>query len=168
VPALTTQRRCAAIVADLDIPRPFNLSQLLAQVAARRNRPIFIHSFISGPGIPCGMWLSTARADHIFHEACTSPWHRTHIALHELAHILLGHDSHAGDALELADLLGPELNPALVRLVLGRSIYRTAQERDAEILASIILVQASAPLTAAPTTGTEGAAILARIKRASG
>jgi hypothetical protein len=166
VPALTAQRRCAAIVADLDIPRPFDLNQLLAQVAAKRNRPIFIHPFISGPGIPCGMWLSTARADHIFHEARTSPWHQTHIALHELAHILLGHDSRTANTLELADLLAPGLNSALVRLVLGRSIYSTAQERDAEMLASVILVQVSAPPPVAPTAGAADAAILGRIQRA--
>jgi hypothetical protein len=65
------------MIADLDIPR-------------RRNRMIFLHPFTSGPGIPCGLWLGTARADHIFHEAGTTLWHRTHITLHEVAHMLRG------------------------------------------------------------------------------
>lgn len=126
------------------VPRPFDLRQFLAQVAAQRNRTIYVHPFTSGPGIPCGLWLSTARADHIFHEQGTSPWHRTHIILHEIAHMLLGHDSGQGDGQRLADLLAPDVNPALVRLVLGRSAYGTAEERDAEALASLVLGQVTA------------------------
>ena len=57
---------------------------------------IFLHPFTSGPGIPCGLWLGTARADHIFHEAGTTPWHRTHITLDEVAHMLLGHGRGGG------------------------------------------------------------------------
>jgi hypothetical protein len=155
-------------VAGLDIPRPFDLGQFLAQVAARRNRMIFVHPFTSGPGIPCGLWLSTARADHIFCEAGTSPWHRTHIAVHEIAHILLGHDSRAGDMRGLADLLAPDVSPTLKRLVLGRSIYATAEERDAETLASLILGQASASPAVMPAMGTEAAAVLGRLERAWG
>ena len=64
---------------------------MIADLERRRNRMIFLHPFTSGPGIPCGLWLATARADHIFHEAATTPWHRTHIILHEVAHMLLGH-----------------------------------------------------------------------------
>jgi hypothetical protein len=139
VPVGTAQQRCAAIIADLDIPWPFDLSQFLAQIAAKRNRMIFLHPFTSGPGIPCGLWLSTARADHIFCERGTTPWHRTHIILHEVAHMLLGHDSGQDGADGLAELLAPDVNPALARLVLGRSTYTTAEERDAETLASLVL-----------------------------
>lgn len=168
MPAGTAKRRFAAIVADLDIPRPFDLDQFLAQVAARRSRMIFVYPFTSGPGIPCGLWLSTATADHIFCEAGTTPWHRTHIALHELAHILLGHDSAASGGLSLADVLAPDVSPALAQIVLGRSIYTTAEERDAETLASLVLGQASAPVPDAPTMGTEAASVLSRLELAWG
>lgn len=144
MPAGTSKRRCAAIISELDIPRPFDLRQFLAQVARRRNRTIFLHPFNSRPGTPCGLWLSTARADHVFHEQGTSPWHRTHITLHEIAHMLLGHDSGQGGAHRLADVLAPDVSPALIRLVLGRSTYTTAEERDAETLASLVLGQAAA------------------------
>jgi hypothetical protein len=70
-----------------------------------------VHPFTSGPGIPCGLWLSTPRADHIFHEVDTTPWHRTHIALHELAHILLGHGSPAEGTVTLADASRQEQVP---------------------------------------------------------
>jgi hypothetical protein len=146
----TAQRRCAAIAASLDIPRPFDLDVLLARVAASRGREIYLHSFVSGPGIPCGLWLGTAKADHIFAEAGTSPWHRTQIAVHELAHMLLGHGTAGDGAVRLAGLLAADVSPTLTRLFLSRSVYASADERDAETLASLILTRASARPAARP------------------
>jgi len=150
VSARTARRRCAAIAARLDIPRPFDLDVLLARVAASRGRKIYLHSMVSGPGIPCGLWLGTAKADHIFTEAGTSPWHRTQIAVHELAHMLLGHSSTGDSALRLAGLLAPDVSPAVTRMFLGRSVFFTAEERDAETLASLVLTRASARPAARP------------------
>ena len=148
--ARTARRRCAAIAARLDIPRPFDLDVLLARVAASRGRKIYLHPLVSGPGIPCGLWLGTARADHIFAEAGTSPWHRMQIAVHELAHMLLGHASASDGALRLASLLAPDVSPAVIRMFLGRSVFFTAEERDAETLASMVLTRASATPAARP------------------
>jgi hypothetical protein len=166
VAAGTAKRRCAAIVADLDIPHPFDLGRFLAQVERRRNRVIFLHPFTSGPGIPCGVWLGTARADHIFHEEGTTPWHRTHIIVHEVAHMLLGHGGGKGNGRDLAGLLAPDVNPALVRVVMGRSAYTTAEERDAETLASLILGQASNFRPQLTARGTRTAAVLSRLEHA--
>ena len=148
--ARTGRRRCAAIAAGLDIPRPWDLDVLLARVAAGRGRQIYLHPLVSGRGIPCGLWLGTATADHIFAEAGTSPWHRTQIAVHELAHMLLGHGSTGDGALRLASLLAPDVSPAVTRMFLGRSVFFTAEERDAETLASLILTRASATPAARP------------------
>jgi hypothetical protein len=149
------------MIADLDIPQPFNLGRFLGQVERRRNRTIFLHPFTSGPGIPCGLWLGTARADHIFHEEGTTPWHQTHITLHEVAHMLLGHgDGESGH--RLGRLLVPDVDPALVRLILGRSTYSTAEEQEAETVASLILGRPgdSPPRLPAKTTGAS--AVLCR------
>jgi hypothetical protein len=158
VPAGTAERRYAAMIADLDIPQPFDLGRFLAHVERRRNRVIFLHPFTAGPGIPCGVWLGTARADHIFHEAATTPWHQTHITLHEVAHMLLGHGGE-GSKSGLGRLLAPDVDPALAGLILGRSTYSTAQEKEAETLASLILGQASDSL---PARGTGATAVLYR------
>lgn len=166
--ARTAWRRYAALVADLDIPQPFDLSAFVAQVAARRGRRIFVHLFTSGPGIPCGLWLSTARADHVFHEAGTTPWHRTHIVVHEIAHMLLGHENSAGGADRLAGVLAPDIDPVLVRLILGRGMYATAEERDAETLASLILGQVAAVHAAVPAMDAGTRAVLERLERAWG
>jgi len=157
VRAGSIERRFAAIVEELDIPGPFDLGQFLAQVKLRRQRMIFLHPFTSGPGVPCGMWIGTAEADHIFHEAGTSPWHKTHIVTHEIAHMLLGH--HCGTQVPqyLVSLLAPDVDPALVRLVLGRTGYTTVEEQEAETLASLILEHSA-----------ETAAVLCRLERTWG
>jgi hypothetical protein len=153
------------MVADLDIPQPFDLSRFLAHVERRRSRRIFVHPFTSGPGIPCGLWLGTARADHIFHEAGTTPWHRTHITLHEVAHMLLGHGG-GGSKPGLERLLAPDVDPALVRLILGRGMYTTAEEREAEMMASMILGQASESPPRLGPLGKGTAAVLYRLEPA--
>jgi hypothetical protein len=158
VSARTARRRCAAIAAGLDIPAPFDLDVLLARVAASRGRKIYLHPLASGRGVPCGLWLGTARADHIFAEEGTSPWHRMQIAVHELAHMLLGHSSTGDGALRLASLLAPDVSLEVTRMFLGRSIFFTAEEQEAETLASLILTRASARPAARP--GRNGASRL--------
>jgi hypothetical protein len=162
------QRRCAAIIASLDIPRPFDLGQFLARLAARRNRAIFLHPFTSGPGIPCGVWLGTARADHVFCEQGTSPWHQTHITLHEVAHMLLGHGGEQRDGRRLAALLAPDVGPGLVRVVMERSAYTTTEEQGAETLASLILGRASGNPPRRPAMEAESAAVMRRLELAWG
>ena len=151
------------MIADLDIPRPFDLGRFLAQVSRRRNRMIFLHPFTSGPGTPCGLWLGTASADHIFHEAGTTPLHRTHIAMHEIAHMLLGHDGKGGER-GLGRLLAPDLDPAQVSLILGRSAYSTAEEQEAETAASLILGRTGGSPSQLPVKGTGSAAVLSRLE----
>lgn len=74
MPAGTAERRCAAIVAELDIPEPFDLGQFLARLVLQRNKMIYLHPFTSGPGVPSGLWIGTAEPDHVFHEEGTTPW----------------------------------------------------------------------------------------------
>ena len=66
------------------------------------------------------------------------------IAVHELAHMLLGHNSTGDGALRLVGLLAPDVSPAVTRMFLGRSVFFTAEEREAETLASLILTRVSA------------------------
>jgi hypothetical protein len=135
--------RHAAIVGDLDMPVPFDLGQFVAGLERERHRPIRLRSFSSGAGVPSGLWIGTADADYVYHETGTSPFHATHIVLHELAHMLLGH-RHTAAWDRLISLLAPDVDQALVQLILGRSAYGTAEEREAETLASLILSSTSA------------------------
>jgi len=112
--------------------------QFAAGLERQRQRPIWLRPFASAPGCPCGIWVGTASADYIYHEAGTSPFHATRIALHEIAHMLLGHE-HTAAWDQLISLLAPDVDQALIQLILGRSTYGSAEQRDAETLASLIL-----------------------------
>jgi IrrE N-terminal-like domain len=126
------------------MPRPFDLSELCRSVSNGRGRPLHVRG-IPGPASrarPCGIWIATDADDWIFVDQQTSPLHRQHIVLHELAHMLCGHT--AADLPE-NDMLGrlfPDLSPAMVRTVLGRSSYQSEYEQEAELLASLIVTRA--------------------------
>jgi hypothetical protein len=113
---------------------PFDLGEFAAGLERQRHRPIRLYPFSSGPGIPCGLWIGTADAGYIYHEEGTTPYHQTHIALHELAHMLLDHRGATQVWERLVNLLVPDVDPQLVELVLGRSMYTTEEERDADHL----------------------------------
>ena len=168
MPGTSGKRRCAAIARELEIPRPFNLDRFLAGLAGQRRRTIYLNPFASGPGVPCGLWIGTIEADHIFHEEGTTPWHKTHIILHEVAHMLLGHDAGAAVLQKLAGLLVPDVDPAMVRLILGRTAYSTQEERDAEALASLVLEHGSAVPRPAPAVGPGTAGMMYRLEQTWG
>lgn len=144
MPGTGTDGRHTAVLEELDVPVPFDLAEFVTGLERQRRRPIYLRSFTSGPGAPCGLWIGTPNADYIYHEAGTTPFHATHIAMHELAHMLLGHQ-HI-DAWEgFIRILAPDLGQALIQLILGRSAYSTVEEQEAETLASLILSTAAGP-----------------------
>ncbi|MDQ2875310.1 MAG: hypothetical protein M3Y33_11160 [Actinomycetota bacterium] len=153
-------RRCAAIVRELEIPEPFDLGQFIATLVLRRQRLIFLQPFTSGRGDPCGLWIGTDEADYIFCEQGTTPWHKTHIVTHEIAHMLLDHSGGTAAWQNLARLLAPDVDPALARLILGRTAYSTQEEREAETLASLILGQGSSAARPAPVIGPWAATVI--------
>src|SRR5580658_71221 len=139
---VSAKARYATIVRGLDLPVPFDLGQFVVGLERQRERPIRLRPFRSGPGCPCGLWIGTADADYVYHEAGTTSFHATHIAVHELAHMLLGHRH--GEAWEwLIGILAPDVDQTLIQLILGRGAYSTAEEREAETLASLILSSAA-------------------------
>ncbi len=142
-------RECEARVAGLVIPRPFSLKALADQVSRSRGRRLFLHElpFPPGPDMPCGIWVATPEADHVFHAKGTSALHQQNIVLHELGHMLCDHT--LGDDDSLAGLL-THLDPAVVRRVLMRSRYSTRQEQEAEMIATLILEKAGWPSSRAP------------------
>ena len=136
------RRRCERRLQGVQVPNPFDLDRFCAEVADRRGRPLVRRAV---PGLsadaPCGLWISTARADHVLYDPGTSPLHAEHIVLHELAHILSGH---RGSDPAIARLF-PDLDPAMVRQALGRVAYTSAQEREAEMMASLIRGRSARP-----------------------
>lgn len=131
----------AARLAGLELPSPFTVEALCAEVARLRGRALHLHSLPlqAGPDVPCGMWVSTADADHVFFTRGASALHQQNIVLHELGHMLCDHETDAAGT--LSALLG-DLDPTVVRRVLMRTRYSTPQEAEAELAAALILEKA--------------------------
>jgi len=136
-------RRRAAIAAELDFPQPFDLAEFAARLGRRRGRPLLLVPVAFSADRPCGLWIATTGADYVYYETGTTPFHATTIALHEIAHLLLGHQGLTAWQ-ELAGWLAPDLDPALIKVILGRTTYTRPEERDAEMLASFMLERATA------------------------
>jgi hypothetical protein len=144
------------VLGEITLPRPFSIQALCESVAQQRNRRLYLHPLPeqSGEGTPCGMWIATDVADHIFYEQKTSSFHQDHIILHEIGHILCGHNiTHLLEA-DYPLLADGTTDNSLTRRALARTSYTTRQEQEAEIVASLILERATA-LQANPLPDTE-------------
>jgi hypothetical protein len=131
------RRRCLARLRDLPLPAPFDIHALCDRVAQRRGRPIVLIPVAGLTGV-CGLWIATDTTDLICYENDTTRPHQDHIILHELSHVLCDHyPVTLSGELDTRALL-PDLDPAMVRAVLGRAGYTTDEEREAETLASLI------------------------------
>jgi hypothetical protein len=160
-----------AVARELDIPVPFTLDRFLIETGRRRGRPIRTGTFTgAGPGVPCGLWVRTRAVDYIYCVAETTAYHRQQIVLHELAHMLLGHgeDGEAADVLGCALPSGSGTGPGGFFLGRGVAGYRTAEERDAENLASLIQDRAATGPAPVPSHGPDTAALIVVLDHAWG
>lgn len=139
---------------ELDIRPPLDVRQLCRRFGEARGRPIRLLSHpIPVPG-PFGVWIATDTEDYILYQTETTKAHQDHIVLHELGHILAGHESDEQDD-DLLRGLYPDLAPEVVRRALRRTAYDNDHELEAEMVATIILDWASVldPVAAQPSDG---------------
>ncbi|MFE3559558.1 hypothetical protein ACFXKW_32590 [Streptomyces sp. NPDC059193] len=133
------RKRCEAVLAGLDLPRPFTVDGFRICLEQLRGRPIVMEPLPAlGRDAPCGLWIALPSVDVVFYEAHTSPAHQDLIKLHELGHVLCGHSG----VLELSHLaaLLPDLTPEAVAQVIGgqRTSYDTVEEQEAEMIALLL------------------------------
>jgi hypothetical protein len=131
------------VVAGLRLPVPFTVDALCERLSADRGRPIRRLPMDLPDHAPCGLLVSVEDVDYVIFEQRTTPLHRDHILLHELAHVLLQHQATPMMGDEASHLLLPHLDPGLVRRMLARSHYSALEEQQAELVASLILERAS-------------------------
>lgn len=131
------------MVDGLDIPVPFDVEAFCRTIGDRRGRPIRPLARDLDRTQLYGMWVAMADVDWIVHERRTSRLHQQHIILHELGHLLCGHEAASVMREETSRLLLGELDPGVVRRILGRSRYTQVEEREAELVASLILERVS-------------------------
>ena len=142
--------RCRRTVATLDLPDPFDAATFIGLLAQARGRPIELIPVTARPNTPCGLLVTTERADYIAYSTDTTPLHQQHILLHEAAHVICGHHQTAPAVSAAAQVLLLHPPPSLVRRVLGRTVYTEPQEQEAELVASLILYRTAAGSTAPP------------------
>ena len=162
-PARSLWKRARRVADAVSLPEPFDAGDFVAALAAERGRPIELMPVSAPEGAPCGLLMSTERADYILYPTNTTALHRRHILLHEVGHLLCGHvgaDAGAdgaaiGAAIDAAAgrQLMPNLSAELVRRVLGRTTYSEVEEREAELVASLLaqrVVRPAEPREPAP------------------
>lgn len=134
------RERVETLAAQLPLDRLTGVEELCALLSARRGR-LVLPEAASLPSTIAGVWVANTRADYIFYARDAPRPHQEHIILHELAHLLCGHESGPAEVELLRALLFPHLDQTLVRsalAALGRTRYDTRQEREAELLATLI------------------------------
>ena len=140
-----------AMARELPIPVPWDRDVFIRNLAGMRGRAIRLVPTDTAAlaGSPCGLWLACDDEDLILHEIGTTDYHIDQIVCHEIGHMLLGH-GRGGDCAadracerELWGQILPDIDPEIVRAVLGRTDYSSDQERDAEMFASLLMIAAA-------------------------
>ncbi|MDJ1136271.1 hypothetical protein [Streptomyces iconiensis] len=130
------RRRIRLRFRRLEVQPPLSVPDLCEAVAQERGREIELRPLAVPACGPQGLWLDLPAADVIVFQERTSRVHQDHIVLHELSHIVAGHRGCAG--VEGLRRAFPALSDAAIRRVLQRHSYSGAEEREAEMIATII------------------------------
>lgn len=131
-------RSCEEHIDRLNLPYCFTTRELRDNIAALRGKPILLRPLntLGAVDAPCGVRVETPEADLIFYEEGTSVHHQRHIVAHELMHVYRDHPGSLEVDATAAHVLG--VNPVLALRMSGRTSYSTTDEREAEMLATII------------------------------
>lgn len=124
------------------VPPNGRVDVLVDNLAAHRGRPISVVRLDLGVEGPTGAWVSTRDLDVLITSEAATPTQHEATVLHEVAHMLLGHEPDGVDEhyAHFASLVAPTLAPDLVRHVLTRHTYVSQPEHDAESLATRLAV----------------------------
>ncbi|PPK71375.1 hypothetical protein V5P93_003240 [Actinokineospora auranticolor] len=151
------RRDCAALLAGLELPPHTDLAGLCAHLARARGRPLHVVPVAMLASQPCGIWVATGDADWIFFDEAAPAAHQEHIILHEIGHMICCHRGGGHLDADTAAVFFPDIDPALVRDMLGRTTYSDEQEQQAEVLAYLL----GEVLRGAPPPGDDVAARIA-------
>lgn len=121
------------------MPANGDLLGLIDSLAVQRNRPIkVVNQPLSDFDGPSGIWIALTDVDYIIVDEAAPPSRRSAILAHEIAHIMLDHNSGEHICDDAIALAAPDLSSALVQRVLQRRAHASTQERDAESMATAL------------------------------
>ena len=123
-------------LAALELPDVTNIRDLRDEVSRRTGREVVLQAQEQAPSV-CGACAVLADVIYVFYDPRTSRLHQDQIIAHEFMHLFLGH--HKTRPLSaLAPALLTTLDPATVQMMLGRTKYEEKEERETELLASLL------------------------------
>jgi hypothetical protein len=152
---------CEQRLGDIRVPAPFDLDDFADSVARHRGRAIHILPMpgLNGADALSGTWVTMPEADYILIAAEASSWHRELIGLHEVSHMLCGHRSANRWPAEVSALVHGQGG-------LACHAYARPEEREAEMLAGLVLERADSGLAPPLAQGPDGiTGRLARVLR---
>lgn len=131
------------LIRDLDLDRSATAEMVcvrLCQVTAQRlGRKIMLRFDDLGDSGLSGLWAVTNDDVHVVIVTTTRSWvHRLVIVLHEIAHMLCGHQPVRLDAEEGARLFYPDLSPQMLKILAGRTDMSRRDEREADRIAGAV------------------------------
>lgn len=132
------RKSCEEQVDRLLLPHRFSTRELREAIAALRGKPIVLKPLttLGAADAPCGIRLELPTVDLLLYEQGTSVHHQRHILTHELCHVYCDHPGSLEVDADTAHALG--VDPTLVMRMSGRTSYSTADELEAEMMATII------------------------------
>lgn len=132
------RKSCEEQVDLLHLPHRFSTRELCETIASLRGKPIILKPLntLGAVEAPCGLRIETPSADLLYYEEGTSVHHQRHILTHELCHVYCDHPGSLEVDADTAQILG--VNRTLVMRMSGRTSYSTDDEREAEMMATVI------------------------------
>lgn len=124
-------------IGELALGETFTFDELVMAVQRNRGRQLRIVE-LSELGVNdglCAVWFGSVDQDLILHAHSDSALHRQQFVLHELAHMILGHN--VDEDTEALDFLLPDIPQETRRRLLRRQNLDTDDEVQAETLADI-------------------------------
>ena len=139
------RRQCRQLIRELGLPASTDLPGLCDLVARRLGRAVHLVPMGMG-GVVSGMTASTDEGYWIFYELKTSPWHQIHIVLHEIGHLLLGHEQDPAVTEDALRMWTPSVDATTAMRRMGLTAdfarhhcYDNLTERETEVLGTLLM-----------------------------
>ncbi len=160
-------KRCEARIGELGFQVAADGHEFCEALGAHRKRPIVLRALdlqTVQAGLT-GLWVATEDADYVLYERGTDAEHQNHIILHEVGHIVCGHQPESITQADLLSHILDGLDADFIRGVLQRGGYSSEAELEAEVFASVLQTRTLLPACDTSLVGQDVADAMTRVMR---
>ena len=135
------RNRVATWVEDLDVDLPHDAVGFCTAVARSRGRELRLIAVDTvGRGLPSGLFYEQDHVDTIIYDSTTTDYHQSAIILHELWHLVAGHNAAPALSSQAEEAAPPAASAGKVTRWSARDgEYTAAEEAEAEYFARYVL-----------------------------